>query len=257
VAADVDAGWVAAGAVRRVGDAERSFLAAMWVDAAADEAAAVASFRQLADELRAVGAPGSLRRTALDAADDEVEHVRLSCLLASQVAGDTAPAVAAPSAIGYRAPIHRSRSELVRRGRVLRLALEAYVDGCGNEGAEVERLAAAADRSDDPASGALRTIAVDEARHAELAWSTIEWAIDELGPGVGRVLANVRLRSPRPRPGPPEAADRSVLAAWGWVDPATEVRQAAVAHAAARRRLADVCDAHRAGSTRSADRSAS
>ena len=83
-----------------------------------------------------------------------------------------------------------------------------------------EQLAAARDPA---ACAVLQTIATDEARHAELAWRFVAWA---LASGDARVRAAVAgafdRKRLRPDPGGaivPDAATAGVLAEHGWIDP--------------------------------------
>ena len=124
------------------------------------EAASVPAFERLARELEAHGAPKRLRRAAVRASKDEVRHARIMTALAKRR--------------GASVPKPR-----VRRGgarSLVAMAIENAVEGCVNETfaaavAVVQSLTAA----DPSVRSAMRRIARDELRHAELAWSVAAW----------------------------------------------------------------------------------
>lgn len=133
------------------------------------EHASVPAFLQLASELAQLHAPSMLVARALDAARDELHHTALC----TQIAARHLEVCARPSLpeLAQRAPI-ASRESLVR------LAIESWLDGCVNEGRAAAHAARAAELASDPEVQAVqRTIARDEHRHAELAWSILDWSI--------------------------------------------------------------------------------
>ncbi len=140
-------------------------IAAYLVHCARLEAVSVDAFAIMAAELRAHGAPAALVRAALRAERDEVRHARTLSALAAQYGG--------------KVPM-----DSVRRGPVRSLvdiALENAIEGCVREtyGALVATYQAEAAR--DPRVGAaMRRIAVDEARHAELAHDVHAWICGQL-----------------------------------------------------------------------------
>lgn len=124
------------------------------------EAASVASFRILRDELRAQGAPKRLLRAAGRAARDEVRHARATGALARRFGG-------------------RLRALSVARGAPRSLeamAIENAVEGCVREtyGALLATRQAQAAR-DPQVRGVMSRIARDETRHAALSWSVGRW----------------------------------------------------------------------------------
>lgn len=75
----------------------------------------------------------------------------------------------------------------------MRVAVESWIDGCIGEGVAAARAHDAAERSQDPvARAAQRRISRDEARHAKLGWSILEWAIGSGGNVVRDALADLR-----------------------------------------------------------------
>ncbi len=131
--------------------------------AAALEATSVEAFEILAEELERFGAPEALVADARRAARDEVRHARATTVLASR--------------FGARVP---SRARGRRRRRDLRtVAVENAAEGCVREtfGAALAAWQAACAR-DATVRRAMRSIARDEARHADLAWRIDAWVAD-------------------------------------------------------------------------------
>lgn len=146
-------------------DATGAFLAA----AAHLEAASVPAFARLARELAAHGAPRRLVRAAAAACADEVRHARTMSRLAN-LRGATPANVLLDDAAPAVRPL-------------LAVAIENAVEGCVREtfGAlsALHQGRAAADRA---IARALRRIAEDETRHAELAFSVARWIDARLSP---------------------------------------------------------------------------
>lgn len=138
------------------------------------EAASVVSFRTLADELTAHGAPDALVARARSAARDERRHTRLMGDLARRY-GATPP-----------------RPTVRRRGvRPLReVAVENATEGCVREtfGALLATWQSS-HAGDAEIARAMERIADDETRHAELAWAIAAWldtVLDEPARGAVR-----------------------------------------------------------------------
>jgi hypothetical protein len=147
-----------------------------WERDAQYECASVPAFLQLAADLLAHGAPDSLVERALSAAEDEIAHAALCADMASQYLGHRVwPTL--PDSLG-QAP-QRGVSSLTR------LAVESWLDGCVAEGAAAARAARAARRASEPVARAAQVrIACDEARHADLGWSILQWTVDRGGSHV-------------------------------------------------------------------------
>lgn len=130
------------------------------------EAGSVTSFRRLARELRAHGAPSSLVARARSAARDEVRHARATEALATR--------------FGAGAPM-RPRAGALPVRPLEAMARENAVEGCVNEAfAAALALVQASRAADAGVRGALAGIAADEVRHAELAWDVAAWAEAQL-----------------------------------------------------------------------------
>jgi hypothetical protein len=158
-----------------------SALAEAWLSDARIECASIPVFVALARDLAQVGAPLALVARALGAADDEAVHTLLCAAVASQLSGTlAAPALLAPP----------PASDAGREEALGRLAVESWRDGCLGEGAAAERARRAVAHTRHPlARAAHARIAVDEQRHADLAWDVLRWCVATGGPAVAEALA--------------------------------------------------------------------
>ncbi|AUX42130.1 hypothetical protein SOCE26_035570 [Sorangium cellulosum] len=180
-----DAGWGAAEAMTPRIDTLtadlREALAAAWTRDALFEHASVASFGRFALELLAAGAPADLVEEAHRAALDEARHARLCFALASAYAGETI----APGAFPFEGRVEVEAD-------LASIAARAAKEGCIGETIAAVIAAEELGAAEDPAvRGALAVIAADEARHAELAWRTVAWAIRAGGERVRAAVEEV------------------------------------------------------------------
>jgi hypothetical protein len=129
------------------------------------EAAAVVAFERLQDELAEHGAPADLIERAEEAAQDELRHTDAMGRLAAEHG-----AVAVRPKIANR-----------QRRTFFDFARENLIEGCVREtfGAAMA-LYQAAKAAAPSVRAALRTIAEEEARHAELSLDVHEWALTKL-----------------------------------------------------------------------------
>lgn len=164
--------------------ATRARIGTAWAHDASMEHASVASFARFTLELLALGAPADLVVASVNAGRDEIEHAVACFAIASRYAGThlgparldvggAAPAVDLPSVVGA-----------------------AIVEGCIGETLSAllaeARLARA---EDDEIRAALCRIAHQEARHAELAWRFVGWAITSGGEPVREAAARAFIRA--------------------------------------------------------------
>jgi hypothetical protein len=187
---------------------ERAALAAAWSEDARTEHAAVAAFARFALELMAHGAPADLVAEAHRAALDEVRHAKLAFALASGYAGEELAPGAFPFGEGVRlAPDLPALAAAVAR------------EGCVGETVVACLAADALSRATDPAVRAtMAVIARDEARHAELAWRTLRWAVERGGEATRAAVEAVFEEVARAgivMPAITDGADRAVLDAHG------------------------------------------
>jgi hypothetical protein len=180
----VDRGWslgVLAPDTAGLDPEVRRALASAWTADALLEHASIAAFARFSLDLLAVGAPADLVAAAHQAALDEVRHARICFALAQGYAG----APVGPSAFPFEGSIAVSAD-------LAALAAATAREGCIGETLAAVIAAEQLARATDPAvRRALSAIAEDEARHAELAWRTVAWAIDRGGEAVRAAVAAV------------------------------------------------------------------
>lgn len=154
---------------------------ARWLENAAYlEDASVTSFELLAMELAAHEAPPDLVASAERSARDEVRHARTMNALARRHGGCT-----------QRAAKQR------RSARSLDAMLhENAIEGCVREtyGAALAWYQAA-HAKDAKVKAAMDRIAVDETRHAALAWSIAEWGEARVGPSARAAIEAARVEA--------------------------------------------------------------
>lgn len=179
---------------------QRTALADHWLDAARTELASVASFNHLSLSLLALGAPPQLLMGAQSAANDELAHAQLCFTLASAYAGQ--PLSPGPLKIQVQ-----PTTDLVQ------LAIESARDGAINETLAAIQAAAQLRSATDPAvRAALTRIIAEESAHAELAWATLRWCVDQGGQEVLDALAPIfeNMRVPEPSAFPETSLGLSV-----------------------------------------------
>ncbi|MDF2692532.1 MAG: hypothetical protein K0S65_915, partial [Labilithrix sp.] len=166
--------WLLAESARSPLDATtRSALRDDWTRDALLEHASIASFATFTLELLAIGAPADLVRDAQAAAADEIEHARLTFAIASS----HSDAPIGPGALDLGGVSPSTSLAAIAAGCVR--------DGCVNETiASAIASAQAANAADPKLRATLERIAEDEARHAELAWRFIRWALARGGDEV-------------------------------------------------------------------------
>jgi hypothetical protein len=156
----------------------RAAIARGWLEQALMEHASVAAFARFTLQLLAVGAPPRLVADAARAMQDEIRHAHDCFRLARRHA---------PSDVGP--------GPLPLDGALAESSLAAIVVGTVREGCVGETLAAleAAEAlqhcEDEAARPVLERIAAEEARHAELAWRFVAWALEST---AGREAAELR-----------------------------------------------------------------
>lgn len=193
----------------------RAALVNAWSGDALLEHASVAAFGRLTLELMAHGAPADLVRDAQRAGLDEVSHAEGCFALVARLTGE-------PVGPG---PLDLTGMVLLRDLAVC--AVDAAREGCVGETVSALLARRQAERASDPALRALLSqIADDEARHAELSWRVVAWAMHKGGARVrDAVSAALRERVssvvglPRPE-GRPEGVDRAQWERFGRLEAA-------------------------------------
>ena len=184
--------WSALGAAPRIDHlslAEREALSRHWSRLGQMEHASIAAFARFNLQLLALGAPPELVEACTAALADETAHTKLCFQLASAYAG---------RALGPgRLDIERSL-EVTSLEQVVDLVL---AEGCiGETSAALEALEAADTASDPVVRDVYAQIAVDEQRHAELAFRFVRWALQRdailVEDRIRAALTEVALLSP-------------------------------------------------------------
>ena len=174
--------------------AERDIIAQRWIRDGLFEHAAIASFSRLALALMAASADADLVQAAHEAAIDEVRHAKLALSLAAGYRGE--PVAPGPLPLPEALPFGIDLTEL---------ALSSVIEGAvGETLAAVVAAEQAAVATDPAVRRVLRVIADDEARHAELAFRVIAFAIAAGGKPVRDVVAQAFVQASTRLPKPPE-----------------------------------------------------
>jgi hypothetical protein len=146
--------------------AARQAIGEAWVEDALMEHASVAAFARFAMELMALSAPLDLVESAHAAMGDELAHTRTCVAMAARY-GVTVTF----------GPLLGGSLELTDAD-VGDVVMRAVLEGCvGETVAAMIAVEAGATAVDPHARAALEGIARDEARHAELAWRFVRWAV--------------------------------------------------------------------------------
>ncbi|MCY1064661.1 hypothetical protein OV090_07805 [Nannocystis sp. RBIL2] len=158
---------------------ERAALAAEWLEDGLAEHASVAAFARFALQLLALGAPAALVEAAQQAMADEIVHARLCFGLAAAYGGEARGPSPLPLA-----------GALAGADDLVAVTVATLREGCIGETLAALQAEAALARAQDPAvRAALAQIAADELRHAELAWSSVAWALERGGSEVHAACA--------------------------------------------------------------------
>lgn len=206
--------------------ATRARIATAWAHDAAMEHASVASFARFTLDLLALGAPADLVLGAQDAGRDEIEHATACFAIASRYAGKS---------------LGPGRLDVGGAAPAVDLAVAVaatIVEGCIGETLSALLAEARLARAEDAdVRAALRQIANEEARHAELAWRVVGWAItsggDDVRAAAGRAFEAALATTPRSWDPSLDGIAPATLRAHGLLDEAT-------AREVAERALADV-----------------
>jgi hypothetical protein len=157
----------------------RSALATAWLADARMEHASVASFARFTLELMAVGAPMDMIEEAQRAGLDEIAHARACLAIAQTYAKGEGLEAGALDVSGLT--IRTSLSDVVRA---------AVSEGCcGETLAAIALQRASASCVDQDTRAVLALIADDEARHAQLAFRFVAWAVATGGNEVRAAVA--------------------------------------------------------------------
>jgi hypothetical protein len=200
------AAWIEAVAdVPELDGARRAEVSAKWLRAALEEHSSIFAFARIARVLSDLGAPDELVDRSRSAMEDEVRHARDAFSLAAAYGGE----MVGPGPL--EVPDGPPPS-------IDALAIETFFDGCVGETLAARQAAAALERCRVRAAReALARVAIDERRHAELAWDTLAWLLPRASAQARAVIAGATA--------PKEASEQGHgewLAAHGWLTSGAE-----------------------------------
>jgi len=149
-------------------DGVRAWLAAAWADEGSLEHASVASFARFTLDLMAFGAPPALLLDAHRAGLDEIAHAQACFALAARFGDEP---------VG---PGPLDMSGVLPSASLAEAAAAAVIEACvGETIAALEARVRAENAQDGEVKAVLTRIAEDEARHAELGWRFVKWAMGQ------------------------------------------------------------------------------
>lgn len=142
-------------------------LAEAWLADARMEHASVAAFGRFLLQLLGLGAPAAMVRDAALAALDEERHAELCFTVAARIGG----VALGPAPLALDGALSKySLGETIE---------EVVLEGCVGETLAAVLASRQLEGAREPAvAQALERISADEARHAELAWRFVRWALD-------------------------------------------------------------------------------
>jgi hypothetical protein len=175
-AVTASSGWLGSSAAAADADGpspsadERAQVVEHWLRVAQMEHASVAAFARFALQLLSLGAPARLLQAASAAQADEIRHAEAAFRVASHFHG--AAFGPGPLALG----------DLALGETLEQIVVGTVLEGCVGETLAALEAAEALAHAEHPlARAALERVAEDEARHAELAWSFLAWALERHG----------------------------------------------------------------------------
>ncbi len=158
-------------------DATRAALSRAWLDDALQEHASIAAFARFSMMMMSVSAPADLVVDSQRASLDEVRHARACFSLARRYGADAT------------GPAELRVDDAMAPLSLAELAALTAEEGCVGETLGALLAEEQAARATDPVAKAiLERIARDEARHAELAWRFVAWAVARGGEDVTRAV---------------------------------------------------------------------
>ena len=144
-----------------------SETASKWIEQGLEEHASIGTFAKFTVELMSIGAPLWMIELANAAAADEIRHAQISFDIANAYLGGVQCVV--PGIF----PHHQVDVD----GDWNRIAVDTAIGGCIGETAAAFRMIKSAEQS--LYEDAVRQIAMDEVRHAALAWAVLDWMIEK------------------------------------------------------------------------------
>ena len=151
------------------------------------EHASVASFARHTLQLLNIGAPSELLMSSQKAAIDEIRHAKMCYGLAAAFFGLDVQ----PSSLDIEGSVKSSS-----KGEIIQSVIN---EGCIGETIAAVRAQLGSQYAKQPmVKDALARIAVDESSHAQLAWNTVQWAIERYPELRGIAEETFRVQLDRP-----------------------------------------------------------
>ena len=185
--------------------ARRELLAQSWTEIALMEHASIAAFARFTLQLLSLGAPPDLVERSNAAQVDETRHARVCFAIASAYGAKSV----GPGTLRIDGALEHTSS-------LLDVLVGVIEEGCIGETIAALEAAEAREHATEPAvRKELSCISRDELRHAELAWSFVEWALRSGGAEARNAAARAFRVLARPISEPPPRADEAALLAGG------------------------------------------
>ncbi|MEC7983674.1 MAG: MopE-related protein [Myxococcota bacterium] len=170
----------------------RGLLGSMWIQAAQEEHASIASFARFTMQLLSMGAPPDLVAAATRAQADEIAHARTCYSIASQILGvDIGPD-----------PLNIDGA-LAKGNSPREILISTLIEGCVNETFAAAEAGWLSEQCQVPSiQKSLCKIANDEGSHSALAWKTVKWILSkhsdliDIAQQTMRQIESKRLSSP-------------------------------------------------------------
>jgi hypothetical protein len=192
-------------------EAQRAQAANYWAKLAMMEHASVASFSRFSLELMSIGAPTDLLALVHQAALDEVRHTQISLDMANHFSATTFAPGALP--LSDKADFSFGNAE--------KIAAAAALEGCIEETIAASiALYQAENMADSYHRNLLRSVALDEASHAALAWRAVQW-ITNSSPETRKVVSEVFSARAERYASVPQGASEPTLQHLGLLDKGT------------------------------------
>ena len=148
------------------------------------EHASVASFQKFGMELMRFGAPPQLLDRAQMAARDEIRHAQMAFAIAADLLG----AEVQPDNLDYNPVLSKTLREFAKA---------TLTEGAMGETLAVLLAVEQLQHTDDPAIRAfLEQVVAEEAQHAELAWETLRWCLQQ-DPSILSVVEEAIAKGPQ------------------------------------------------------------
>lgn len=140
-----------------------------WIDQGKGEHASIASFALFSQKLLAIGAPMEMINESFLCAQEEMEHARLSFLLAAAYSSDDVPL----------APKKYENHTVIIDSDIESLLISTLKEGCLSETMGAFQAAKKAlNKKKELVKYVWSKIAIDEAYHASYAWRVVQWLIN-------------------------------------------------------------------------------